>query len=69
MLLPILTILVTMFVENLATMSIKHFNLENFIPYNKSMENRDLYLFLLINTLITCLFDAILFVLVPTKGL
>ena len=69
MLLPILTILVTMFVENLATMSIKHFKLENFIPYNKSMENRDLYLFLLINTLITCLFDAILFVLVPAKGL
>ena len=49
-----------MIVENLATMSIKHFNLENFIPYNKSMENRDLYLFLLINTLITCLFDAII---------
>jgi len=30
-----------MFVKNLATMSIKHFNYENFIPLNESMGNRD----------------------------
>ena len=35
-----LTILIHMFVKNLATMSMKHFNLESFILLNKSMRSR-----------------------------
>ena len=30
-----------MFVKNLATLSMKHFNLENFILLNKIMRSRD----------------------------